>query len=293
MQERTLFQKVVEEGLTLGRAKIGFGLNEPDREILESLERTAVYADIVLVGPKKIESIEGFEKVISENPEGKIAEMLVDGEVEGIIRGTIDDFKTYEAYQNLVGKDKTKSMIELALLEEPRGKQFYLSAGSNPIGWTKEEKISCCEHIVKFMKEEMRIEPKIGCVTGVRHETYQREKAQKEGVQGILNQTYEDAECLVDYFKEKGIDAENYAIEIETAIEDGCNIIVPPNGMTGNQIFRTLCLVGGGRLLTASRGNLPHVYEDNSRNEKDFEQHVKWVVAWVNKRKGGERAVLH
>ena len=79
-------------------------------------------------------------------------------------------------------------------------------------------------------------------------------------MQGILNQTYEDAEFIVDYFAKKGIDARNYAIEIETALKDGCNIIVPPNGMVGNQIFRTLVLVGGGKMLTGSRANLPHPY---------------------------------
>ncbi|MEK7589863.1 MAG: methyltransferase, partial [Patescibacteria group bacterium] len=86
-------------------------------------------------------------------------------------------------------------------------------------------------------------------------------------------------------FAKKEIDAKNYAIEIETALKDGCNIIVPPNGMVGNQIFRTLILVGGGKLLTGSRANLPHPYEDNSRSETDFENHIRWLAAWINNRK--------
>ena len=135
------------------------------------------------------------------------------------------------------------------------------------------------------MKAELEIKPKIGCVTGVRHETYQRKKEIRKGVQGSLNQTYEDANFVVDYFQKRGIEAKNYAIEIETALADGCNIIVPPNGMVGNQIFRTLVLVGGGKLLTGSRANLPHPYEDNSRSERDFEPHIKWLVAWINGRK--------
>ena len=41
------------------------------------------------------------------------------------------------------------------------------------------------------MKAELVMKPKIGLITGVRHETYARKKDIKEGVQGILNQTYE------------------------------------------------------------------------------------------------------
>ena len=135
------------------------------------------------------------------------------------------------------------------------------------------------------MKKELGVKPKIGIITGVRHGTYDRRKETREGVIGYLNKNYEDAQEIVDYFKQKGIQIKNYAIELNSAVEDGCNIIVPPNGMVGNQIFRALCLIGGGKILTCSRANIPHPYEDNSRCEKDFEPHIKWLVAWINGRK--------
>ncbi len=285
MQKENFFQKVIAKKLKLGKPRIGFGLAGPDKEILTSLRKSKKYADIVLVGPKAIAKVVGFGKVISGNPEQKLAEMLASGEVEGIIRGTIDDFKTFEAYQGLVGKNKTKDMIELALLEDAYGRQFFISEGSNPLGWTKKEKIERCKGIIKFIKEELGVKPKIGVITGVRHETYKRIKSIKTGVVGILNKTYEDAEDVVKYFKNKGIQVKNYAIEFNAAVEDNCNIIVPPNGMVGNQVSRALCLVGRGKILACSRTNLPHLYEDNSRNEKDFEPHVKWLVAWINGRK--------
>jgi len=285
MKKITQFEKIIRERIKLGKPKIGFGLKEPNKEVLKSLVKSKKYAEIILVGPKAINSVKGFQKIISEEPEKELAKVLFNEEVEGIIRGTIDDFKTFEAYSALIGKEKAKEMIELALMKDFYGRQFFVSQGSNPFGWTKEEKIKDCEGIIRFMKAELDIKPKIGLITGVRHETYARKKEIKEGVQGILNQTYEDAEFVVDYFTKKGIDVKNYTIEIETALNEGCNIIVPPNGMVGNQIFRTLAFLGGGSLLTGSRANLPHPYEDNSRGETDFETHIRWLVAWINGRK--------
>ena len=285
MKKITQFEKIIRERIKLGKPKIGFGLKEPNKEVLKSLVKSKKYAEIILVGPKAINSVKGFQKIISEEPEKELAKVLFNEEVEGIIRGTIDDFKTFEAYSALIGKEKAKEMIELALMKDFYGRQFFVSQGSNPFGWTKEEKIKDCEGIIRFMKAELDIKPKIGLITGVRHETYARKKEIKEGVQGILNQTYEDADFIVDYFAKKGINAKNYAIEIETALKEECNIIVPPNGMVGNQIFRTLAFLGGGSLLTGSRANLPHPYEDNSRGETDFETHIRWLVAWINGRK--------
>lgn len=278
-------KEFIEEGLKLGKVKIGFGLSKPDEEVLESLRKGKEFADIILVGPKEIESISDFEKVISDNPERKLPEILVNGEVDALIRGTIDDFKTSEAYAELIGKEKMQKMIILGLLEDVHGRQFFINTGHNTDGWTIEEKIRACEGIAKFLKEELEVEPKIAIMTGRRSETYERKKDSNDEIDKILNKTYEDAEEVVKKLTEKGINAKNYSIEIETALKEGCNIIVPPNGMVANQIFRTLVFLGGGKILTASAANLPHILEGGSRSEKDFLNHIKWVVAWANKKK--------
>lgn len=285
MKNLSLFDKFTTENVSEIKPKIGFGLKEPDKEVLESLVNSKKYADIVLVGPAAIKDVEGFEKVISAEPEKKIAEMLAKGEVEGIVRGTIDDFKTFEAYEAIIGKEKTKNMAEFGLLEDAHGRQFFISEASNPKGWTREDKMASLERTVDFLVNELGIKPKIGFLTGVRHDTYQRRKDSQEWPIKYLNETYEDAEYGVNYYVEKGIEAKNYTIEVNAAVEDGCNVVVPPNGMAGNQIFRSMCLIGGGKILSAVRGNLPNVYEDNSRNERNFEAHVRWLVAWINRRK--------
>ena len=275
-----VFNKKVEELLGLGKAKIAFGFKEPDKEILDSLEKSKKYADIILVGNKAIEDVKGFELIIDDQPEHRIAGMLAHDEVDGIIRGTIDDFTTYEHYEKLTGEKYT---LGVALLEDPFGRQFFMTSASNPEGWEKEERLEKSIGTAEFVKQ-WGIEPKIAVFTGERHETYPRKKQMKEGVVGILNKTYEDAEWIVAELKKKGYEAKNWAIDLNPAVEDGYNVICPVNGMVANQMFRVL-LFCGGKVLAATRLGLSRLYEDNSRTEKDYEFHVKWLVALVNKRK--------
>jgi len=272
-------QKV--EGLTsLGKAKIAFGLKEPNQKILDSLTKAKKYADITLVGNETIKDVEGFAKIIVDNPEEKLATMLANDEIEGIIRGTIDDFQTKEVYEKLTGE---KYAFAPAIMETPNGHQFLLGPASNPEGWDKEERLAIAEGFAEFFKT-YGIEPDIAIFTGRRHETYPRNKDKREGVDGILNKTYEDAEWIVEQLNNKGYKAKNWAIDLNPALEAGANVIVPVNGMVGNQIFRAMHFAGG-RLLTCTRLGYSRPYEDNSRTETDYEFHVKWLVAMVNQKK--------
>lgn len=274
------FTQKVEELLKIGKPKIAVGLKEPNEEILDSLKKGKKYADITLVGPKEIKDVKGFELIVDNNPEEKIAGMLANDEVEGIIRGTIDDFKTVETYEKITGE---KYDFCPGLMESHLGHQIFLGPISNPEGWEKEERLNIAEKIGDFVKE-WGVKPRIAVFTGERHETYERKKDIKEGVVGTLNKTYEDAEWIVKKLKDKGFDAKNWAIDSNPAIEDGYNIIVPVNGMVGNQMFRVL-LFCGGKILSATRLGFSRPYEDNSRTEKDFLFHVKWLVAMINKKK--------
>lgn len=273
------FDERVEYLASLRRAKIAFGMKEPNDEILESMKRSKKYADITLVGPQSIAGIKNFPVIINDNPEEKIAKLLVEGEFEGIIRGTIDDFKTREAYNKLTGETSQGSP---GLMEDCLGHRFLLGPGSNPQGWSKEERLAIANGLIGFLKE-WEIEPRVAVFTGVRHETYARKKDTREGVVGILNKTYEDAGWIVSELTKNGIRAKNWAIDLDVAISEGYNVIVPVNGMVGNQIFRAILLTGG-RVLTGNHLGLSRFIEDDSRNERNYDFHVKWVVALINQK---------
>ncbi len=266
--------------LGTNKPHIAFGLAELDAEIIKSLERAKQYADITLVGPAAIEGVQGFTKIIDANPEERLAAMLAHDEVEGIVRGTIDDFKTYEAYTRLTGERET---VNPGLMESARGHLFFLNPVSNPEGWEKEERLYIAEHIAQFM-QGLGLEPRIAVYTGMRHGTRERRKGIEEGVVGILNKTYDDAEWIVGELTKKGYHAKNWSIDLNPAVEEGYNLHIPVNGMVGNQIFRAMAF-SGGKVLVCPRLGLTRCYEDNSRTEKDFEFHIKWLAAWINSRR--------
>ena len=95
------FSKKVEKLAKKGKVHIAFGLISPDKEILASLRSVKKYADITLVGPSAIKSVKGFKKVIAANPEERIASMLAHDEVQGVVRGTVDDFQQCDQYLGL------------------------------------------------------------------------------------------------------------------------------------------------------------------------------------------------
>lgn len=274
------FDAHVEQLALLKRPRIAFGLKEPDKEILESLERSKKYADIILVGPEAIRDIKGFEVVTDSSPEEKIAQMLASSEVDGIVRGTIDDFKTFETYIKITGDSMA---FEPGLLEDVRGHRFFLAPASNPEGWLKEERLEIAKSFAAFAKK-WKIPSRIAVYAATRHETYKRKKNITEGIVGVMNTTYEDAEWIVSELQKEGIEAKNWSIDFDLAAQDGYTVHIPVNGMVGNQMFRMM-LLSGGKMLIASRLGLSHPYEDNSRNEKDFDYHIKWLVALINEKK--------
>jgi predicted methyltransferase MtxX (methanogen marker protein 4) len=281
----TSFDQKVEALAGLRKPKIAFGLEVLDAEIIQSLTTAKQYADIILVGPPSLEDVAGFTTVTDDDPASEILELLTQGKIEGFIRGTIDDFKTRDAYAKHTGE---VVLSELCLLEDVIGRKFFLGAASNPDGWTTESKLHLTKQFVDFC-HDWDIVPRVAVLTGVRHDTYTRKQEITDGIEGILNQTYIDAEWLVKTLSQEGVETKNWAIDSDIALQEGYNIIIAPNGMVGNQMFRMI-LATGGRILFGTHLQKLYPYEDNSRNEKDFVYHVKWLVALINKRrKNGQR----
>ena len=54
-------------------------------------------------------------------------------------------------------------------------------------------------------------------------------------------------------------------ILIEKAIDDKSNLIIAPNGISGNLIYRTLVHLGGGKAYGAIYMDIGHIIIDTSR----------------------------
>jgi predicted methyltransferase MtxX (methanogen marker protein 4) len=275
------FQSRVGELLKLGRPTIGFGLAELNDAIVSSLEDSTQHAKIVLVGPPAIagkSKIGRFEVTVDEKPEERLAQMLATDQVAGIVRGTLDDLKTTQAYERLTGEKYTSGP---ALLEDPSKRQFFMTPLSNTRGWTKESRLSDARELARFVSA-WNVEPTIAIYAAARE--VRKDPQDSDPVTQMLNQTFVDADSIASELRGDGYRAENLNIEFDRGVSAGFNIHVLVNGMVGNQILRAF-MVCGGKIVAATRLGLSRVWEDNSRTETDYRFHVRWTAALINMRK--------
>jgi predicted methyltransferase MtxX (methanogen marker protein 4) len=79
-----------------------------------------------------------------------------------------------------------------------------------------------------------------------------------------------ESALLTNVLKKKGMDAQNFGIELERAVEGNATLLLAPNGIIGNIIFRSLVLVANIESFGALATALPKVYVDTSRAKASY-----------------------
>ncbi len=76
----------------------------------------------------------------------------------------------------------------------------------------------------------------------------------------------------------------NHYILIEKALKDKCNIIIAPDGIIGNIIFRTLVLVNSWPSCGAITFGITGIYIDTSRDQniKGYLRSLKLAYKFAN-----------
>ncbi len=80
----------------------------------------------------------------------------------------------------------------------------------------------------------------------------------------------EESDLLVGTIKSEGIEAVNFGVEIERAVDEGFSLILAPDGVFGNLIFRSLVLVGKVQSYGACATALPKPFIDTSRSKTSY-----------------------
>jgi predicted methyltransferase MtxX (methanogen marker protein 4) len=128
-------------------------------------------------------------------------------------------------------------------------------------GWSVKARIEMTERSVAFMRKLGLENPRIAVMSGGRLDD--------RGRCDVVDKTLDQAVEIVDALKAKGYDAYDAQILIEDAI-DHADIIVAPNGIVGNLIFRITHFIGGLEALGAPVLNTDKVFVDTSRVKTDF-----------------------
>jgi len=269
------FLRLIRKMAVESHALVAVGLE--DEPILEKILQTLYeaqeknYARLVLVAGKRVhlKVSRGIRTVNSDNPASLLVEMLSRGEVDAVVRGSISAAKFLAELQRVFGVRKG---LRVALLRSAFDIEFFLTPVGIDEGETLAEKLELLRAGVRLHKF-FKVEPKVAVLSGGRKEDLGRSEA--------VDRSLAEAEFLAARAQELGItmNIKHYGILLEDALKDGCTLLLAPNGMVGNMIFRTLVFLGGGGAVGAPYMGLSRVAVDVSRAMESYSDAVALASA--------------
>jgi putative methanogen marker protein 4 len=233
-------------------------------------------ARVKAVGPEEVveklsRQCNGVELVPSCRPEAELVEMLLRGEVDAAIRGTLSANKTLRELKRSFGLSK---IHRVAVLETPQRTAFLLAPVGVDEGNDVDDKVELARGGVALLRA-LGAKPVVAVLSGGRLEDYGRSP--------LVDESLRQAEVVVERIRrELGVEAYHQGILIEDAVKSA-TLVIAPNGMTGNVIFRVLTLVGGGGAFGAPVVDvLPRVFVDVSRAMEDYTDSISLSAALVS-----------
>ncbi|MFX0024557.1 MAG: methanogenesis marker protein Mmp4/MtxX [Candidatus Hermodarchaeota archaeon] len=190
-----------------------------------------------------------------QDPERSIIESLNQNSMQAIIRGSLSSTKFLKYLKQTLN---IKEIYRLAILETVNKEQFFYA----PVGIDEcndlESKITFLENSLREFRD-IDIEPKISILSGGRLGDIGRDEK--------VNQTIQDANKIVELMTKKypELMISHNEILIENALENQSNLIIAPDGISGNLIYRTLVHLGGGKAYGAIYMGIRKTVIDTSR----------------------------
>ncbi|MFW9826046.1 MAG: methanogenesis marker protein Mmp4/MtxX [Candidatus Thorarchaeota archaeon] len=192
----------------------------------------------------------------TRSPGASIFEFLNNNVIHAIVRGSIGSSEFLKYFKlNL----KVKEFNRLALLETYNGQQFFFG----PVGIDECNNFKKKVNFLELAINELRILeilPNISILSGGR--------LSDAGRDAKVDKTLREAEKIVKVLKgnHPNLKISHDEILIEKAIKNKSNLIIAPDGISGNLIYRTLVHLGGGKAFGAIyMGNFKKIIIDTSR----------------------------
>nr|WP_320160072.1 methanogenesis marker protein Mmp4/MtxX [uncultured Methanoregula sp.] len=236
--------------------RIGIGIAEDPEKVLASAENvsgpfgTICYCHPGCMG-RKAEN--AAVRIIEDpHPEEAMIGDLMAGKIDAAVRGTLPSNATLKALKRAEGVDHLE---RIALLETAHGKKFLLTPVGIDEGWTVQEKVELIKK-GRIIAKKLGLAEKTGVLSGGRMGDIGRHK--------LVDASMADAELVA-----RIAGAEHCEILIEDAIKS-CGLIIAPDGISGNLIFRTLTFLGAGFAHGAPVVNISKIFVDTSRASPNY-----------------------
>lgn len=239
------------------RSNVGIGLDRAGLAILEgSLERGGCAL-----------SVSGFDD------SAELVRALQKGKIDAAVRGTLSSSAVLTELRRTFG---VAEIMRVALLEDSTGKPFLLAPVGIDEGRDLESRTRIAEAATSFFLP-MKWRLRIGVLSKGRAEDAARGPDIKLSIQ--------EGEDMVASLRAKGFEARHFAILVEEAVKE-CDLIMAPDGITGNLMFRSLHFLGGRRAFGAPVVNLNKIFVDTSRSKSDFSDAIRLAAGLVQARTG-------
>lgn len=261
----SMFIRSLEERARRSHARIGIGIWNADEELIDCLKSAADYADLVLVGDVGCDCT--LDHIATDEPWNDLARLLAEGRIDGAVRGNLPAGRTMKALSRQFGI-KVK---RLALVELP-GWSFFLGPVGIDEGESIQARLTLALDGALYLKS-MGISPKISILSGGRMEDLGRSSK--------VDLSLAEGEFIAARAKASGLAAEHRGILIESC--KGDDLIIAPDGISGNLIFRTLLLLCGVNALGAPV-LMDKIFIDSSRARGNFDGPVILASAMAGMR---------
>lgn len=200
------------------------------------------------------------DAVVYESPE-QMVEDLRSGRIDAAVRGDMSSSRLLPLIKEVFGLRE----LQRAVILEPKGKKMVFVA---PVGidegWTVSQKYELAVKSVRLMRK-IGMGSRIAVMSGGRED----DRGRNPCVDASLDQALE----LVGILNGEGYDAYHSQILIESAVDDA-DLIIAPDGISGNLIFRTLHFLGDAKALGAPVINMEKAFVDTSRAKTDYRDSI-------------------
>ncbi|MDR3283271.1 MAG: methanogenesis marker protein Mmp4/MtxX [Candidatus Methanoplasma sp.] len=190
-----------------------------------------------------------------------LASDLASGKIDAAVRG---DMPSSELLPVLKAKLGIEELERVAILEPRHGKAIFVAPVGIDEGWSVEQRHDIAVRCVKLMRR-LGAGTRIAVMSGGRSEDTGRNPA--------VDATIKEALELTDALVCEGHDAYHAQILIEDMVEEA-DLIIAPNGIIGNLIFRLMHFTGDAAALGAPAVNTDKVFVDTSREKVDYSDSI-------------------
>lgn len=224
---------------------------------------------IGVAGPSKaakFQVVPGCKVVLKRFKDARrLVSALCDGDVDAAVRGTLSSSDVLVQLKDVFGLGK---IMRTAILESVQGKEFLLTPVGIDEGKNASDRLGLAMATVSYFAP-LGWRPSVGVLSKGRLEDASRG--------ADIRKSVEDGERIARELKRRRIPASHYGILIEEAIRER-DLLVAPDGVSGNLIFRSLHFLGECKAFGAPVVNIDRVFLDTSRAKADFTESLLLAV---------------